>query len=394
MFQLGDTSTSCPNSTATDGTKPLYLLALVPKYPLIEISLLAAKIAQKEINNRNDILPGYHIELMEDKIEICSSFEAGIGLSKLVKYTVSPPCRPVVAVIGLDCSSHTSIISPVAGHEGFDLIQMSRAISPIFETKNKRFPHLWRIIGAASVYSDTVLAIMDQFNWTRIGIVYNIDSSLFSELAKDIDQKIKASSNKTVAFSLGIRGTKAYYLDTVISNIKSRETGVLVKLVNLRQSHAILSLAYRHGLIYPRYTWIHVSTHPTVFILSAGKGFINKYARGHIFLYGKHTAESKDTYLVSNETFSNYTAKYRALYKKQLQPLFNISFESIPVDTHYYDQVWAIALAINNSLKELNNRNLSIDNYTIGQPLITAVIEEQMKNFVLHQLNKELVALD
>ena len=64
MFQLGDTSTSCPNSTATDGTKPLYLLALVGMYPTTEISILAAKIAQEEINNRNDILPGYHIGLI------------------------------------------------------------------------------------------------------------------------------------------------------------------------------------------------------------------------------------------------------------------------------------------------------------------------------------------
>ena len=37
-------------------------------------------------------------------------------------------------------------------------------------------------------------------------------------------------------------------------------------------------------------------------------------------------------------------------------------------------------MALNNSLSELKNRNLSIDNYTIGQPEITAVIEEQLKN--------------
>ena len=115
-------------------------------------------------------------------------------------------------------------------------------------------------------------------------------------------------------------------------------------------------------------------------ILSSGKGFINKYARGHIFVFIKFSAGSKDTHLVSNETFFKYTTKYRALYRKQLQPRFNISSKSIFVETHYYDQVWAIALAINNSLPELNNRNLSIDNYTIGQPLVTAVIEEQMKN--------------
>ena len=128
-------------------------------------------IAQEEINNRSDILPGYHIQ---DTIEV------GIGLSNLVKHTVSPPCHPVVAVMGLVCSSHTSILSPVAGHKGFDLIQLSRASSPIFETQYEHFPHLWRNIGAATVYSDTVLAIMDHFNWTRVGIVYNTDSSFYS----------------------------------------------------------------------------------------------------------------------------------------------------------------------------------------------------------------------
>ena len=229
-FQLGHATTSCPNSTATGDTKPLYLLALLANYSLVshERAFLAATIAQKEINNRSDILPGYHIELIKENIEICSSSEAGIGLSNLVKYTVSPPCRPVVAVMGLECSSPTSILSPVAGHEGFDLIQLSKASSPIFEAQNNQFPHLWRFRGAATVYSDTVLAIMDQFNWTRVGIVYSIDSLLYSELAMDIKQKIKQSGNKSVAFSLGIRGTKAYYLDAVISNIKSKETGVLV----------------------------------------------------------------------------------------------------------------------------------------------------------------------
>ena len=95
-------TTSCPNSTANRDTKPLYLLLLLPKYGNnYEYALsTSANIAQEEINNRSDILPGYHIQLIQDTIEVCSSSEAGIGLSNLVKHTVSPPCRPVV-VMGL-----------------------------------------------------------------------------------------------------------------------------------------------------------------------------------------------------------------------------------------------------------------------------------------------------
>ena len=74
----------------------------------------------------------------------------------------------------------------------------------------------------------------------------------------------------------------------MILNIKSSETGVLIKLVSQRQTHALLSLAHRHGLIYPHYTWIHVATHPT---LHAGKDVI-KLALGHIFLFVKFAAES------------------------------------------------------------------------------------------------------
>ena len=378
-IRLG-TATSCPNTTTNKGTRPLYLLFLLPtEYGRdnYKVALSTSpKIAQEEINNHSDILPGYHIELIEDTTEICSSSEAGIGLSNLVKHTVSPPCRPLVAVMGLVCSSQISILSPVAGHEGFDLIQLSRASSVIVETQHERFPHLWRNIGAGTVYSDTVLAMMDQFNWTRIGIVYNTDSSFYSELAMDMEQRIKQSGNKSIAFSLGISGTKAYYLDTVISNIKSTETGVLFKLLNFRQSLALLAYTYRHGLIYPHYTWIHVGTHPYALERGLANKELAKSVRGHILLLSDKSVLD-DTLLVSGHTFSNYSTKFCSEMKK-IQPQFNCARSLI--ETRNYDQVWAMALALNNSLSELKNRNLSIDNYTIGQPEITAVIETQLKN--------------
>ena len=137
---LSESTASCPNTTSSSTTKPLYLLSLV-SIPSGYYVLPGHRIAQDEINNRSDLLPGYHIELIVDTIEKCSSNEAGIGLSNLLKHTLRPPCRPVVAVAGLGCSSHTSVLSPVAGHRGMDLIQLSSANSPIFESHNDRFPH-------------------------------------------------------------------------------------------------------------------------------------------------------------------------------------------------------------------------------------------------------------
>ena len=202
---LSESAASCPNTTSSSTTKPLYLLSLV-SIPSGYYVLSGHRIAQDEINNRSDILPGYHIELIVDTIEKCSSNEAGIGLSNLLKHTLRPPCRPVVAVAGLGCSSHTSVVSPVAGHHGMDLIQLSSANSPIFETRsNDTFPHLWRLSGSATVYSDVVVAILDQYNWSRIGIVYDTDSLFDSEMARHLEQTVSNSTNKTIEFSFGLR---------------------------------------------------------------------------------------------------------------------------------------------------------------------------------------------
>ena len=62
-----------------------------------------------------------------------------------------------------------------------------------------------------------------------------------------------------------------------------------------------------------------------------------------------------------------------------VEQLYNTSalYFSLIFGSYLYE-VWALALAMNNSLPVLENKNFSIDNYTIGQHDITTVIEEQM----------------
>ena len=364
----GGETASCPNTSATADTKPLYLLTLA-SIPDGLTALTGARIARDEINNCTDLLPGYHIELIVDTIEGCSSFEAGIVLSNLVKYTVSPPCRPVVAVNGLGCSSHTSLLSPVAGHDGYDLIQLSSANSPIFQTQNNSFPHLWWFLGSATVYYDTILAIMDQYYWNRIGIVFDLESVLYSGIANDIEQKVKDSTYKTIKFVLGMRKTKDFYLKAAISNIKNQQSIILVSLLNLEQEAALLHRAIDENLVYPDYTWIHVDKLPQHLNVT----------RGHIYLHTQTTLKP-DTVLVSGETFADLGLKHSEDIKLIEQQYKHYNLTPSVFVSYWYDQVWAIALAVNNSLPVLENRNLSIDDYTIGQHEITDVIEEQMAN--------------
>ena len=366
-YQLLLSTGACPaDSTATATTIPLYVLVLVPATQQ-HAAATGARIARDKINQLTDVLPGYRIELIVKDIEACSSSEgAGIGLSNLVKYTVNdPPCRPVVAVAGLLCSSHTAELARIAGHDGLGgsvPLQLSAANSPIFRTHNDQFPHLWHFLGSATAYTDTVLAMMDHFSWTRVGVVYDL-SSTSSWSVSYLEQAIKTSHNKSIVFTVAVRGTKAVHYQQVISEIQSSEvTVILVMLHSNEQTSILLSHVHRQQLVHPQYTWIHYDT--TLQYLNTEtnqNSLIRAAVTGHLFL---HT----QTRIVENSSQLRPSgANYSTL---------DLSIRDITFAGYLYDQLWALGLAINNTLPVLQSRNISID--TIEQHQLTAMIEDQL----------------
>ena len=379
----------CP-STGGAVTKPLYLLTLVP-FPQDNggwdkgLGVIAgSRVAQDEINNRTDLLPGYHIELIVENIEACSRTEAGIGLSNLVRYTVDPPCRPVVAVTGLVCSSHTAALSPVAGHNGFDLIQLSIANSPLFKTSSSSFSHLWRFLGSDTNYADTALALMDQFGWSTIGLVYDVGSAFHLETAQYFSRQVKESNNKTIAFDIAVSGTNPLYFEQVLFQLRNSEETIMLVSLNAHQVCLLLNQTLNEGFVYPHYTWILVET--TVDSLVSANvldpTIIYNASRGHIHLFAQTHPENKSLSLPSGDTIPSLDTKYEFEFNevmKDYSSRYNVT-RYMPFESYLYDQVWALSLALNKSLPLLANRNLSIDNYTIGQRKVTDVIEQQLAN--------------
>ena len=391
VARKGECTAVCPNDSSLEGgTKPLYLLMLAPfpdpsdgtRWDEGLATVSGARVARDEVNNRTDLLPGYHIELIVENVESCSRTRADTGLTNLVKYTVSPACRPVVAVTGLLCSSHTTILSPVAGHDGYDLLQLSAANSPIFQTQNQLFPHLWRFLGSATAYTDAIIAIMNQFNWNRIGIVFDSGNVFYTENAKYLRQQLVVHNKSAVIFS-EIRDTNQVYFDSVVSGIKSNGVTVLAAMLNEAQTSKLLEMALREHLTYPDYTWIHIET---IMAYLIDENLINRAAlfsatQGHILLHTLTRLQNNSLKLVSGDTYEEVVAKYHTDLEV-LRQIYNTSdlSSNFIFGSYIYDEVWALALALNDSFPVLNKRNLSIDNYSIGQLEITDVIEEHLEN--------------
>ena len=367
---------SCLKASAAGTTKPLYLLALIGGDDERNV-LSGAQIARDQINTRNDLLPGYHLELIFERIGKCE--QVGTGLNGLAKHIFNPPtCGPIVAIIGLMCSSHASILSPVAGHDGYDLIQLSAANSPVFQTQNHHFPHFWQFLGSATAYADTVLSMMEQFKWKRVGVVYNTDSIFCTETAQYIENVARHSENHSITFSAGVSGIRKKYLDDAFMTIKNTRTAVVVILLSSEQMPVFLQQATRLGFVYPEYAWIQIV--PVISSSEIEQDVLENIITGSSLLL-------KQTYEPQNDSLMLIS---KVMYR-EFKDMFvnNLTFASdrcnsrkinstLNLASYLHDQVWAIALAVNNSFPVLEGRKLSIDNYTIGQHEITDVIEEQI----------------
>ena len=91
-------------------------------------------------------------------------------------------------------------------------------------------------------------------------------------------------------------------------------------------------------------TWIHVDRLPQH----------SNVTCGHIYLHTQIAQESE------------FKRKHSEDIKLIEQQHKHYNLTPSVFASYWYHQVWAIALAVNNSLPVLKNRNLSINNYTIG----------------------------
>ena len=391
LLLIGMCTTRNRVAARTEDRKPLYLLTMVP-FPDPKkgtgwdeglTAFAGARVAQNEVNNHTDLLPGYRIELIVDTIEACSIKDASNGLITFLRHTINTQ-RPIAAVTGLLCSSHTEVVSPIAGHDGFDLIQLSAASSSIFKTQNSNYPHLWRFLGSSTGYTDTILALMENFDWTRIGIVYDSGSRFFTEIATYLERQIRSTDNESeVVFSTGVEGEKYQQLLYVVQDIRSQLVTVLIVLLNELQTVNLLELTSEAGLVYPQYIWISVETTlgalKTKAVRITDESFF-KAINGHIHLHTLTELQNKSTILVSGETFQTFKEKFNQQFEiiEAEYSLPEHHHPNVTYATYLYDQVWAFAMAVNQSLFELEKRNLSIDSYTIGQNQITTIIEDRL----------------
>ena len=305
-----------------------------------------------KVNRRDDILPGYRLELIPVNTETCNQSLVTEAPVNFVRQYVTSGDLSIVGVVGMMCSTVTQAISPLAGRPEIDLLQISAgAISPLFASE-KEYPLLYRMISSSAVYNDVVLSLMATFQWRRISMVRDATLIQHTSTADNFVAKLDERTELELVF---LGDTTPTCPTSPVHNLILKRARIIYASVTASEARELLCELYQKGYRWPDFVWLFHDLSIEDLILSAekcDKDTMQTAVEG-VFLLRYRLQANPNTVLVSGQTYSEYLM--------ELHNYTNSKQENQHANS-MHDSIWAFALALNNSVSEelrLRNHNMT-----------------------------------
>ena len=338
----------------------------------------AGHLAAEQINNRTDILSGFDLKLIDIDSEACGINVVSKGTANVYRELVDPEYREcVVGVIGLFCSPVTSVISPIVSHPNIGLVHIAASTSP--KHRGHNHTNLFHIIGSSSGFNDATFALMKVFDWQRISLIYNSVRLYQLSTAGDFIHKIQSDPKRKLITEVPLPDSHTQ----VFNVINDREARISYWTVAYTQAAHLLCDAFRKKFLWPGY--VYILHEPKVDKILQTNTLCSKEelmsALEGVFMLEYRLFVDDSMELVSGWNYSEFRSKYA----DELQIFANATnqrLEECVYANSLYDQVWAFALALNNSLSLKQSRNVSSGGYkmrSIGQEISNTLKRELKK---------------
>ncbi|EDV28445.1 uncharacterized protein TRIADDRAFT_51358 [Trichoplax adhaerens] len=272
----------------------------------VEQLLQGIRLAVQDINGRSDLLPGHQLKLLTKDTK-CNIGYATKELFEIVQ----PNEQPCFMLIGADCDKVTQQIATVS--KFWNLLTVSYGSTTPSLSNRLHYNYFFRTIPTDSLYYRAYLAILRQFNWTRVSI-----------LQEQYDQTVADRFRYTLT-------TNNIHVQDFVTFGKDADA-----------SFQQLKI-YRYGLYGKNYAWlftphkyiIHKSEERTPHNCTDSQ--LSKAMEGVIVLE-YHPVSPFDTLTITGTKVSQLSK--RVLDVTKAENLQN----RIP---YGYDSIWAAALALN-----------------------------------------------
>ena len=356
-------------SGVVEKSNTLYLLSLL-SYPGNDPSLVpsrtdggtiiaGAQLALQEINNRTDVLANYNLELIPADDGCNFSWKAVISLIDNLYYSGG---KQIVGIIGPQCSDATKVVAPLTGQPDIALINVHLGSAPDLGNRSL-YPYSFGINPSTSNVIDSMVALFANNNWTRAAVLYSPDMLVSYDSFLLFQEKL----NGKVNLSFVSPATPDYL---PLEALRSTYVRVIVSFLTAKTLQRALCLAFHMGMTYPRYQWLLLTPNQ------------NDSA---YFVYGNrvYSCNDEEIGLVVNQSLIFYSSAYFQYAKSTYTHLNSVHVKETvcswdPDCIALFDAMWALAVALNNSIGPLWERGHSLSNYTYGKQQYTQIIQQQM----------------
>lgn len=396
-----DLSTQCTctescfkNATITNmesNKPPIYVLVMAP-YPdcppfapslkFGPVVVPAAFVARDHINQRDDILKEYRIELLV--------YDSGCNLSsKAVNNFLEAlfhSNKRIVGIVGPACSEATIAIANLIIDNRTSLIQISPSATSPKLTNTTAFPNTFRPVVSALGFVYFYMDLIEHMKYKRVGVIYEALRSFHTAVYSQFEEV--AASRNIALTSFGLFNTH-FPLQEFRQKVR-----VIFVFASLKFAQALICTAYHEGMLYDDYQFIFTNRKRVNFLTNFSFELDHEVTNctqeqmanatiGMVFNDFRLIREDRD----NNETdagisYNKFSEEYNNIRSCHVQSLGLSPSDVVETSHHsgYFDSLWALALSLNNSLSRVEAMGLSLSDYMYEMPAITQIVQEELLN--------------
>lgn len=338
----------------------------------------AGHLAAAHINNRTDLLSGLRVEIEDIGSEACGRSLVADGLLGVFERVINMPC--IAGIIGLFCSAVTEQIIPLANHSLYGYVQLSSSTSPILSNQ-VMFPDVFRIMSSSEVFNRAMLAIMGEFNWTRVSLIYDSMGIYFDSTGSNFVKLINSEPDKTLLSSTPIVPTDMDF-SNIFATMNSVQSTIAYYSVTEEESAAIMCEAFMRNQLW-RDGYVHIFHERTVADMlnnpvPCSQKEMMEAIEGVYSLQYRVEPSPASYQLVSGLPYETYQDEYLEKLE-EFGKVTGMVLESNEYANTLYDQVWAFALAMNQSLGRVSLINSSFEATYQNTPNLRETLAEELR---------------
>ena len=329
-------------------------------------------LAIEQMNNRSDILPNYHLQPLIVDGGCNLAIKAVQGILRNVVHR--SPGTNILGVVGPACSEGATALGPLMKKTRIQLPMVTIANDPKISSRSLN-PFTFGIVSTATEYARTGIKLFEEQKsrgmWDQVAVLYEGDRDYNLALFREFDTLARENISPESTFTAPLL---SYYmpLDQVVLK------GIRTIFVFSARSRVcrLMCLAYEMEMFHPLYQFIFTDRRLRDFetcppedmefmfntkIYNCTMKNILTVANGSILLHYNLESLANDKRAFSGYTHQEYSTAYqnhRSIYNNCAS---DANAEYSPWASPYYDAVWAVGLAANKTLPNLQfNSQLNV----------------------------------